>query len=63
MGRRQIKVKEKAAEQIAAVAWFIESKGMLATAEKFSDDVYDYFIKLSDTRKAYRTCREPGRVF
>jgi hypothetical protein len=30
-------VQEKAAEGIASIAWFIESKGMLATAEKFSD--------------------------
>ena len=37
MGNRKITVQEKAAEGIASIAWFIESKGMLATAEKFSD--------------------------
>ena len=62
MGQRKITVREKAAEQIAAIAWYIESKGMLATADKFTDDIYDYFIKMADTRKTYRLCREPGRL-
>ena len=63
MGSRKVTVKENAAEQIAAVAWYIESKGMIATADKFTDNVYDYFIKMADTRKNYRFCREPGRAF
>lgn len=62
MGLRKIVVKQSAAESIAAIAWFIESKGMLATADKFTDDVYDYFIKLSDNRKSYAICREPERA-
>lgn len=33
MGRRKINVKQSAAESIAAIAWYIESKGLLATAE------------------------------
>lgn len=37
MGQRKIKVKQTAAESIAAVALYIESKGMVATAEKFAD--------------------------
>jgi plasmid stabilization system protein ParE len=61
MGRRKIIVKQTAADNIAAIAWFIESKGMLATADKFADDVYDYFIKISDTRKSYSLCRESQR--
>ncbi|WP_276501348.1 hypothetical protein [Terrimonas pollutisoli] len=40
MGRRKIVVKQEAAENIAAIAWYIGSQGMLATAEKFADDVY-----------------------
>ena len=47
MGRRKVIVKQTAADNIAAIAWYIESKGMIATADKFADDVYDYFIKLS----------------
>ncbi len=60
MGSRKIIVKQSVADNIAAIAWFIESKGMLATAEKFTSDVYDYFINVSDSRKSYPICREPG---
>ena len=38
MGSRKITVKESAAESIAAIAWFIESKGMIATANKFRSE-------------------------
>ena len=34
MGRRKVKVKQSAAGNIAAIAWYIESKGLLATVEK-----------------------------
>ena len=62
MGSRKTVVRQSAAENIAAISWYIESKGMLLTAEKFSDDVYDYFLKLADDRKAYAICREPARA-
>ena len=62
MGRRRVVVKESAADNVAAISWYIESKGMLATAEKFADEVYDYFLKLADNRKSYATCREPARA-
>ena len=62
MGSRKITVKLSAAENIAAIAWFIESKGMIATADKFTDDVYDAFLKLADERKSFSICREPERA-
>ena len=62
MGRREIIVKQSAADGIAEIAWYIESKGLVATAEKFADNVYDFFIKLSDPRRSHATCREPGRA-
>jgi plasmid stabilization system protein ParE len=62
MGSRKITVRQKAAEQIAAIAWYIESRGMIATVDKFADNVYDYFIKMADTRKFYRFCSEPARA-
>ena len=62
MGRRKITVKETVAISIAEVAWYIESKGLIATAEKFADDVYDFFIKLSDSRKTHAICRDPERA-
>ena len=43
MGSRKITVKQSAAENIAAIAWFIESKGMIVTANKFTDAAYDFF--------------------
>jgi hypothetical protein len=33
----------------------------LATAEKFTDDAYDFIEKPGDSRKGYRTCKEPIR--
>jgi hypothetical protein len=62
MGSRKIVVRQSAAENIAAISWYIESKGMLATAERFADDVYNYFLKLADDRKSYAICREPARA-
>jgi plasmid stabilization system protein ParE len=59
MGSRKIRVEPAAAENIAAIALYIESKGMLATAEKFADDVYDYITSMADIRKSYHVCKEP----
>jgi plasmid stabilization system protein ParE len=62
MGFRKIIVKQTAADTIAAIAWFVESKGMIATADKFIDNVYDAFLKLADDRKSYPFCREAERA-
>jgi hypothetical protein len=35
---------------------------MVATAEKFADGVYDYFIQLSDDKKSYARCRDTARA-
>ena len=48
MGYREIIIKQTSADNIAAIAWIIESKGLLATADKFTDDIYDYFIRMAD---------------
>ncbi len=62
MGSRKVSIKQSAAESIAAIAWFIESKGMIATANKFTDAAYDYFITLANNIKSYPLCREPKRA-
>ena len=62
MGSRKIRIKPTAAESIAAIALFVEAKGLVATAEKFADNVYDYILKLADTRKSYHKCKEPVRA-
>lgn len=61
MGRREVTVKETVADSIAAIAWYIESKGLIAAAENFTDDVYDHLIKLSDSRRTHALCRDPQR--
>ena len=55
-------IRPEVAESIAAIAWYIESKGMLSTAERFSDDVYDYIQKLARDEKNCKICREPVRA-
>ncbi len=54
MGKREITVKLSAARSIAEVPWYIESRGMIKTAENFSDSVYDFIETLADQRKSYR---------
>ncbi len=61
MGFRKVVVRESAAESIAKISWYLESEGLLATAEKFSDDAYDFMAKLGDNRKSYRLCRDSER--
>jgi len=62
VGYREVIIKESVADSIAEIAWFIESKGLLDTAERFSDAVYDFFVKLTDSRRTHAICREPERA-
>ena len=62
MGSRKVTIKQSVAESIASIAWYIESKGLIVTAEKFTDEVYDYFLKLTDTNRSYAVCRELKRA-
>ena len=61
MGKRKIIVKQSAAFNIAKIAWFIESKGLVKTAEKFSDSIYDYFETLADNIVTHALCRDLKR--
>lgn len=62
MGKRKVAVLQSAADSIARIAWFIESKGMLATAENFSDSVYDFLGKIADENRTFALCRDPVRA-
>jgi hypothetical protein len=62
MGSRKVMIRPEVAESIAAIAWYIESKGMLTSAERFSNDVYYYIQKLARDEKNYKICREPVRA-
>jgi hypothetical protein len=61
MGNRKITVRQSAAYGIARAAWFIESKGLVATAEKFSDAVYNSIETLGNILNVHALCREPQR--
>ncbi|MBK8847990.1 MAG: hypothetical protein IPO27_16250 [Bacteroidetes bacterium] len=37
---REVTITDLAASKIAEVAWFLENKGLPATAKKFVDDVF-----------------------
>jgi hypothetical protein len=62
MGIRKVRVLKSASESIAAIAFFVESKGLTATSVKFVDSVYDYILKIADSRKSFAPCREPARA-
>jgi hypothetical protein len=62
MGNRKITIKQSAADSIAEIAWFVKSKGMVKTAGKFSDEVYDFIFTLSNSIKSYPNCKEPIRA-
>lgn len=63
MGKRKIIIRQSVADKIAEVAWFIESKGMVKTAEKFADAVYDFIESLGNDLVIHPICHEPERSF
>jgi hypothetical protein len=56
MAQRKISVLEKARDEVAYVAYFIESKGMPDTAKKFVDDCLLFFEKLGKPKIKHRPC-------
>ena len=62
MGKRKIIIKQSVADSIAQIAWFIESKAMLSTADKFSDSVYDFFEHIADEKRRFPLCMEPDKA-
>lgn len=62
MGKRKIIVKRSVADGIAQLSWFIESKGLLETAEKYTDKIYDFFETIADDKKSYTFCRDFERA-
>jgi hypothetical protein len=61
MGKRKIIIRESVSDSIASVAWFIESKGLVATADKFTDDAYDFIENLANDIVVHAPCRDPER--
>ncbi|MCW3106950.1 MAG: ParE toxin of type toxin-antitoxin system, parDE [Segetibacter sp.] len=57
MGKRKVSILEPAATAVAEIAFFIESKGLPATAKKFVDEAFAFFDELSDDRIERMRCR------
>jgi hypothetical protein len=49
MGKRKVTIKQSVTNSIAQISWFIESKGLIATADKYTDDIYDFILNLGYT--------------
>ena len=62
MSSRKIIVEQSASDNIASIAWYIESKEMVATVEKLANAVYDYIVNLADNIKSYSICKAPGQA-
>ena len=56
MGKRKVNILEEAATSVAEIAFFIEGKGMPATAKKFVDEVFDFFDAISIDTADNRIC-------
>jgi plasmid stabilization system protein ParE len=56
MAQRKVRVLTKARDEVAYIAYFIESKGMPDTAKKFVDDCIDFFEKLGNPKINHRPC-------
>jgi hypothetical protein len=50
VAQRKVAILQTAAEEVAHVAYFIESKGLQKTAKKFVDESFAFFHKLGDSR-------------
>jgi hypothetical protein len=62
MGQREIIIKRSVAYSIAKISWFIESKGMAGTAEKYADSIYAFLERLVHYKKSYPNCRDNKRA-
>ena len=62
MGRRKVVVLVSVRTSIAEASWYIESKGLIATADKFADAVYNFIERLSNPNISYKICSEPERA-
>ncbi|MBK7885083.1 MAG: hypothetical protein IPJ81_15840 [Chitinophagaceae bacterium] len=56
MVKRKVAVLQTVAMAVAEIAYFIESKGLPATAKKFVDEAFIFFESLADTKVEYRFC-------
>lgn len=56
MGERKITILQTAAEAVAQVAYFIDSKGLPETAKRFVDNAFSFFESLANDQITHRPC-------
>jgi hypothetical protein len=56
MAQREVSILDKAVEEVANVAYFIEGKGLPATAKKFVDSAFLFFEKLGKSPVTHKPC-------
>ena len=56
MAQRKVSILDKAAQEVAHVAYFIESKWLPETAKRFVSDAFHFFESLGDDRVKYKPC-------
>jgi hypothetical protein len=57
MGKRKVSILSNASEELAHIAYFIESKGLPDTAKKFVFDAFAFFETLADDRLSHQPCK------
>ncbi len=57
MGKRKITILDRTVEEIASIAYYIESKGMPKTAKLFVADVFEFIETLNDERIIHKPCK------
>ncbi len=58
MAQRKVRILHKAAEEVAYVAYFIESKGLPKTAKRFVDESFSFFHKLGNSMVRHKPCNQ-----
>jgi plasmid stabilization system protein ParE len=56
MAQRKVTILDKAVEEVANVSYFIEGKGLPATAKKFVDSAFTFFENLGKTPVTHKPC-------
>jgi hypothetical protein len=57
VAQRKVTILDKAVQEVAHVAYFIESKGLPETAKKFVGEAFQYFEKLGEDSIKHRPCK------
>lgn len=60
MAQRKVSILDKAAEEVAYVAYFIESKGLPNTAKKFVAETFVFFQALGNSKIKHKPCDFPA---